>query len=166
MSVMRLFLALLLSLSLAGVARGASFTDEQAAAYLLVGIQVGQQTEVSGVAFVWQEDSPGHYSGAGSTDEHTLELSIEVTRSAPCVYEFDTHVVADAVSIYDAKATYDFSKITGMTLIAADRAEISGSDYCTSDTDGICTPEISLSVPTDESTFNGVYQDFRAGSCG
>lgn len=159
------FLALLLSLPLAGAATAASLTPEQAAAFLLVGIQVGQQTSLSGAEFAWEEKSPGQFSGAGTSNGHALQLNVDVVGTAPCVYDFDTRVTIDANPVLNAKATYDFSKITGMTLTGPDTAEIAGSDYCTSDTEGVCTPELSLSVPTDEATFNGVYQDFRAASC-
>ena len=162
---MRLIIALLLLLPIPGLAAAATLTPEEAVAFLLVGIQVGKHSEIAGMGFDWQESPPGVFAGTAKREGLAVDLAISVTAASDCAYVIATHVTVDSRPPYDARGTYDFSKITGISLTGPVTATIAGSDFCTSQDDGVCDAKVQLAVPTDQATLDAVYGDFRKETC-
>ena len=132
-------------------------------AYLLVGVQDGKDFVLEGVPLKWAKTAPGKFA-ATSPDGITLGMSFTQTTSA-CAYRVDVDVAAGGKNVMHGEMHYDFAKITGMALVSPEVAEISGTDYCTSTDQSMCTSRIGMSIPTDAATFDRTYADFRAASC-
>ena len=162
---MRLIIALLLLLPIPGFAAAATLSPEEAVAYLIVGIQVGKHSESAGFGWDWQESSPGVFTGSATSQGQAVDVTVSVTAASDCAYVIATHVTVDSRPPYDARGTYDFSKITGISLTGPVTATIAGSDFCTSQDDGVCDAKVQLAVPTDQATLDAVYGDFRKETC-
>jgi hypothetical protein len=164
---MRLLLAVTAALAITGSAAAQSaMPPEDAVAFLMVGITDGGPTELGGIPFSWKRTSadPGKFVGEGANAEHSVRVQMDVSKVAECTFRVDTHVTADKET-WQAWVQYDFSKITGMTLIDEDSATIAGADFCTTSEPDMCGDEVLLSTPTDADTFNSIYSGLRAAAC-